>query len=838
MNAGQGGPPQSGKRLGVICSQFPEMHETFVIRELRALKEGGIPLKIYSLKFCCDKVIHPDWLPLEPDTYYMAWNSLSTWTAAIGVITRRPAESFHFLHWALSSHKENLWNLLKAVVVWTQSLALSEKMRKDGITHVHAHWATMPTSAAYIVSRLLGAEFSFTAHAWDIFVNNPSLVFKIKKSKAVITCTEFNRRHLAGLLPEQAGKVHLNYHGVNIEKFSSDAFAASEVKNPAAAGPKAWRVGEPARIFLSIGRFVEQKGYEDLVRAYHKLKDRGHEFTALIVGEGPLKKKIQAVAEECSLTDRIVFRDSMTQGEILELYRSAFAFVLPCVISSNGDRDGIPNVILEAMAAGLPVVSTSVSGVPEAVQDQRTGLCVPPHHPGQLADALEFLIRNEEFASELGRRAREYARTKFDGRTHMRQLVSAMRAILGMEALPSPAGVNIHKKGAQRIKTAQLIWSLEMGGAERVASGIALGLDKALYEVIVICMNHEGVLAGELKKQGIRVIALHKKPGLDFGMLRKLKKVLREERVEILHAHLFGAGFWARLAGRPAGVKKIYVHEHGMQPWRSRAHFFTDRVLAAKCDKILFVSKKVMDVYVEKTRLKPSCCELVPNGVRMYDADEPEKMKIKAEFRMKPDEKRILSIGRLSPEKGHADLIEAFRLIHAGHPAVKLVIIGDGPERENLERQCVQYGLGEKVQFAGMQNDVGPWLAAADLYVQPSRREGLSLAILEAMGAGVPVISTRTGDVEKVIKDGETGFLTEPGDPQGLSLKISGTLAEIERLSPLKARAREIIRSEYSFEHMIRAIEKIYQRDLESGTAVKPKPPAALTSKAEQRRTS
>jgi len=803
----------AGAKIAVICSQFPEMHETFVIRELRALKEGGIPIVIYSMKFCRDKIVHADWLALKENTVYLAWDDAGTWKLFLSSFRARPRVSLDLLGWAVKSHLDSPVNLAKALIVWGQAVAMASRMKQDGVTHIHAHWATLPTSAALIAARLLGLKFSFTAHAWDIFVKNPSLAEKVRTAEAVITCTEFNMRHLENTCPDSKGKIHLNYHGVNMERFSSESLAAaggaSLAGSPGSAdGPKPWKIGEPVRLFLSVGRFVEQKGYEDLITAYESLVKRGRQFRAVIVGEGPLREKIMKQARNAGLLERIAFRESMGQEELKRFYRDAFAFVLPCVVSANGDRDGIPNVILEAMAAGLPVISTTVSGVPEAVKEQRTGLCVPPHDPQGLTEALDMLLRNEDFAEDLGTRARQYARETFDAKIHMAKLASVMRRIAGISEPVGDKKYTLSPGG--RIKAAQLIWSLEMGGAERVAAGIALGMDRNRFDPIIICLNHEGVLAPELVKKGIPVYALNKKAGLDLGMLGRLTALLQKEKVEILHAHLFGAGFWARLAGRRAGVKKVIVHEHGMQPWRKNVHFLIDRALASRTDRILFVSQKVLDGYLEKTHIPKEKCVLVPNGVPIYSVNAEERKNLRERLNWKISEKWIVSVGRLSPEKGHADLVQAFAEVSARVPEARLALIGGGPEETHLRNLTRKFGLENKVFFAGLQKDVSGWLSAADLYVQPSRREGLSLAILEAMGAGIPVISTRTGDVEKVINEGVTGFLCEPEHPDSLAAKIIQVLSILDDLSGLRRDAKKIIISRYSQDHMVRAIEMLY----------------------------
>lgn len=407
--------PDAKKKIAIVASQFPETNETFVIRELAALSNGGLPIHIYSLKTCRDRIRHPEATALECITTTMAWDSPKTWLRAATAFLLSPVKAIKGLGWIVRHESGSVMNMAKAGVIWMQSLALARRMQKDGITHVHAHWATMPTTAAVLISRFLEVRFSFTAHAWDIFVKNPSLRRKVELSAAVITCTDFNRAALWLMCPDEKDKIVLNYHGVNVHKF---ARAVSRTD-----------ISETSPLFLSVGRFVEQKGYEDLVAAYRDLHERDFDFQAVIVGEGPLLKKIESQIVDYGLVNKVRITAAMPQQELVDLYKRACAFVLPCVIAEDGDRDGIPNVILEALAAGLPVISTTVSGVPEAVIHGKNGLCVEPHSPAELSAAIESIVRDDDIREQMAVEARRLAVATFADDIHMPTLVKLMGEI-------------------------------------------------------------------------------------------------------------------------------------------------------------------------------------------------------------------------------------------------------------------------------------------------------------------------------------------------------------------------------------------------------------------------
>jgi glycosyltransferase involved in cell wall biosynthesis len=259
-------------------------------------------------------------------------------------------------------------------------------------------------------SQITGAPFSFTGHARDIYTEslNPGglLRRKLRAARFVVTCTEANRRHLEQIAHDAA--VHRVYHGLNAD-FAG--LLAADGASPQSNGR--FRV-------LAVGRLVAKKGFDILVEALAVLAARGVPFEAVIVGHtAPLEPDVgprleQAIAER-GLAGRVRLVSSMTQAELYAEYRSASAFCLPCRIAGSGDRDGIPNVMVEAMACGTPVVSTEVSGIPELVVSGESGLLVPPEDADAVATALLRLYRDPALADRLGAEAAETVRSRFDG---------------------------------------------------------------------------------------------------------------------------------------------------------------------------------------------------------------------------------------------------------------------------------------------------------------------------------------------------------------------------------------------------------------------------------------
>jgi len=279
------------------------------------------------------------------------------------------------------------------------------------IGHLHAHFCHGSTTMTMFASRMAGIPFSFTAHAKDIYLPklNPGdlLQIKMRRAQFVATCTGANKQYLEEACSD-AAPVYTVYHGVDTARFHPS--------------PE----GEPdVPVILSVGRFVEKKGFPFLVQACRILKDHGHQFQCRIVGEPDEQSGlVRQLIFQSALEDRIVIEPGVTQDELRALYRQATMFVLPCQIVGNGDRDGIPNVLAEAMATGLPVVSTDISGIPELVVHRDNGLLVAQRDVQALAKAMEELLADGQLRRRLGQAGRDTICRIFDSTTTTRQLHS------------------------------------------------------------------------------------------------------------------------------------------------------------------------------------------------------------------------------------------------------------------------------------------------------------------------------------------------------------------------------------------------------------------------------
>ena len=398
--AAAGGGPAG--RVAFLVSQFPETHETFIVREFAALDDEGLDFVIFSLKTCRDKVVQSEARRFLDRTIY-----------PIGARTKgRPGR---FMRSAAGARGSMPWftrPLECAYVSWA-ARRFTGAARALGVGHIHAHWATAPTSAAVMMSRALGVSYSFTAHAWDIYAGDGMLAAKARGARFVATCTKANMEHIRSLLPaEDRGKVVLNYHGVGAPLRTKKGRCDGDVFRIAA-----------------VGRLVETKGFGYLLEAAEGID---FPFELTIVGEGPLRGGLERRAGAGRLAGKVRFAGVVPVEEVYEILAQSDVFVMPSVVARNGDRDGIPNVLLEAMSAGVPVVASAISGIPEAVVDGQTGVLVGERDSTAIRTAIERLYREREDAERLAGAGRDLVRERFDAEKNARALYGILKEYAGV----------------------------------------------------------------------------------------------------------------------------------------------------------------------------------------------------------------------------------------------------------------------------------------------------------------------------------------------------------------------------------------------------------------------
>ena len=402
--------PQS-PTIGYLVSTWPRLSATFILNEVIAVERSGVSVRIFSVKDPDGEPVHPAVAQVAARVSYLSLprHRKAAVHANLRVLCRHPGRYCRTLLYALRFRR---WAILRS---FFQAGYLTWDLLREPVAHLHAHFAHAPALTAMLTHRMAGIPYTFTAHARDMYVETPSELLRAQaeRAQAVITCTEYNRQHLARQIgPAANGKLHCVYHGLDLSQFT---FPWPRVPAP-----------EPP-IILSVARLVEKKGLRDLIAAADILRRRGRCFRVEILGDGPLRQALEAQVKELGLSDRVQLLGTQTHDWVRRAYQRARVFVLPCVIMADGDRDGIPNVLLEAMASGVPVVSTSVSGIPELIESERDGLLVPPSTPPLLADALERLLSEPELGERLARTARAKIEARFAREQSAAQLLALFR---------------------------------------------------------------------------------------------------------------------------------------------------------------------------------------------------------------------------------------------------------------------------------------------------------------------------------------------------------------------------------------------------------------------------
>ena len=404
--------------LAVLVNGFPRLSETFVLNELLDFERRGLRLHVVALRRPEEIVQQEALQHLRATVEYL--DDGSPWSRRLAV---RTAHATLFLK-RRASYLDALADILRSPDVTRSALAgaalLAHKLVRLGSPPLYVHFAHKPGTYGRFAARLAGTPYALSAHAKDIWLTPPpELEAKVSDAEAVLTCTEEARAYVADLA-RGATPVHRVYHGVDVPRSPS----ITE------------RGGTP--VVLVVARLVEKKGADLLIRAAARLRARAVEFSVRIAGEGPEWARLQRLAHELGVSDRVSFLGPLTESEVRAEYGQATVFALPCQILPNGDRDGLPNVLLEAMAHGLPIVSTTLAGVREAVVHGESGLLVSPEDEIGLADALERLFLDTALRGRLGSKARERVAERFERRANLPAVHSALTDAGLIPDLPAP----------------------------------------------------------------------------------------------------------------------------------------------------------------------------------------------------------------------------------------------------------------------------------------------------------------------------------------------------------------------------------------------------------------
>lgn len=380
-------------RIAYLVDTFPSRSETFVAQEISCLTaDCGADITLFALKHGADG------LSVPVETIYLTSKDASA-ASAVAV------SSF-----ALAANAMSLAggarHFPSALRYAKSARRLAAELSRRGIRHVHAHFASLPTTVALLAARLVPVTVSFSAHAEDIYLSQRGLAEKLSRARLCITCAQANAAFLRALArPADAGKVACVYHGTDLSLF---AFRPRTERSSAAR-------------LLAAGRLVPKKGFETLLRACALLKAR-RELTSEVVGDGLSRGRLEKLARKLGIATAVQFTGWQSYGSMPDAYARADILVVPSIQTRDGNRDALPNVTIEAMASGTPVVASDIAGIPEAIKDGLTGLLCPPGDARALADAIERILEDRVLRDRIVSNARALAEELFDCRRSARAI--------------------------------------------------------------------------------------------------------------------------------------------------------------------------------------------------------------------------------------------------------------------------------------------------------------------------------------------------------------------------------------------------------------------------------
>jgi glycosyltransferase involved in cell wall biosynthesis len=379
------------QRIGYVVKMYPRFSETFILNEILAHEAAGLNLEIFSLRAPTDGRFHEALAQVRAPVRYLPeagikaadlWQAISAAAIALPGLWDRLAI-------AAGADARDVY----------QAVLLAQHVQERGITHLHAHFATVATTVARFAAHFAGISYSLTAHAKDLYhasVDPADLRRKLRDAAAVVTVSDYNVHYLETLYGPDADKVRRIYNGLDLERFRYTA--------PATRPP----------LIVSVSRLVEKKGIDTLIDACALLRAAGRDFHCAIAGSGPEHAALAAQIARLDLHNQVSLVGPLPQGQVIDLVQTAAVFAAPCVVGADGNRDGLPTALLEAMALGTPCVATDVTGIPELVRHGVTGLIVPERDPAALAGALDRLLSDAELREQLALAARRLIADAFD----------------------------------------------------------------------------------------------------------------------------------------------------------------------------------------------------------------------------------------------------------------------------------------------------------------------------------------------------------------------------------------------------------------------------------------
>lgn len=380
-----------------------------------------------------------------------------------------------------------------------------------------------------------------------------------------------------------------------------------------------------------------------------------------------------------------------------------------------------------------------------------------------------------------------------------------------------PSPVHDSTSTAQKPVICQVLHSLQVGGAEVLAARLARQL-RGSYRFLFVCLDQLGTLGEELRAEGFPVEVLERRPGLDWRSILRLARLLRREEVSLLHAHQYTPFFYALTARWLGGRIPILFTEHGRHfpDYPRRKRIFFNRLLLRRRDRVVAVGKAVREALIANEGIRADRIEVIYNGIDLdrFSQSNPDRDSVRREMGIGPNDLAIIQVARLDYLKDHLTAVRAIERVAARNPHVRLVLVGEGPERQKIEAEVHSRQLTAHVHFLGLRKDVARLVPAADVFLLTSISEGIPLTLIEAMAAGLPVVSTSVGGVPEVVLDRQTGLLAPAGDDSALAEHILSLTTDAAARQRMGQAGRQRAHSLFAEENMHASYRGLYEEVL------------------------
>lgn len=546
-----------------------------------------------------------------------------------------------------------------------------------------------------------------------------------------------------------------------------------------------------------------EKDHETFLRAASQVFQRDPNARFMIVGGGPRTKALEALAEELGLRGRVIFTGA--RNDVAAVLALMDVFVL-----SSFTIECFPMALLEAMASSRPAVCTAVGGVPELLQDGVTGYLVPPRDPTGLAERLSLLLESEQRRREFGAAARARVEAAF---TLERSVREAERQISEVAASrPS-------RMARGPIRLVMVLDETSVGGVELLMLDVFKSFDPRVVEPSLICLRRAGPLAADYRAAGFRVDVLERSGRSDPRTLPRLVKALRQQRTDavlVTHHHRASLALGrlaARLAGVPVNI--VAVHDMDLTSVGKRClPRWAVATLRASNALVLLAPSQGDYLHREEQVGRHPCSRtkevVIPNGVTLQPLpDKSERAAARARLGLSADDFVVGIVARLSAQKAHQVLFQAFASLRARHSHARLVVVGGGEREMELRDLAGRLGIEDSILFTGVRRDVPSLLPAFDVSCLSSVHEGVPMAAIESMAAGIPMVVTDCGALQDMIVDREHGFVVPVGDSSAMAERLFTLVDDSTLRGRLGGSARRRVQQMYRIEQTARGYQDL-----------------------------